>query len=42
MERAKVFHTPFPELAEIAEQHNIEVGFDLRGASDEAEHEDEI
>ncbi len=42
MERAKVFHTPFPELAEIAEQHNIEVGFDLRGASDEAEQEDEI
>jgi hypothetical protein len=42
MERAKVFHTPFPELAEIAEQHNIEVGIDLRGASDEAEQEDEI
>ena len=41
MERARVFKTPFPELAEIAEQHNIEVGFDLRGASDEAE-EDEI
>ena len=42
MERAKVFRTPFPELAEIAEQQNIEVGFDLRGASDEAEQEDEI
>jgi hypothetical protein len=42
MERAKVFRTPFPELAEIAEQHNIEVGFDLRGASDEAEVDDEI
>jgi hypothetical protein len=41
MERAKVFRTPMPELAEIAEQHNIEVGFDLRGASDEAEQEDE-
>jgi hypothetical protein len=41
LERAKVFKTPFPELAEIAEQHNIEVGLDLRGASDEAE-EDEI
>ena len=41
MERAKVFKTPFPELAEIAEQHNIEVGLDLRGASDEAEQEDE-
>jgi hypothetical protein len=42
MERARVFKTPFPELAEIAEQHNIEVGIDLRGASDEAEQEDEI
>ena len=41
MERARVFKTPFPELAEIAEQHNIEVGVDLRGASDEGE-EDEI
>jgi hypothetical protein len=37
MERAKVFKTPFPELADIAEQHNIEVGLDLRGASDEGE-----
>ena len=41
LERAKAFKTPFPELAQIAEQHNIEVGLDLRGASDEAE-EDEI
>jgi hypothetical protein len=40
MERARVFRTPFPELAEIAEQHNIEVGFDLRGASDEAEEDE--
>jgi hypothetical protein len=40
MERAKVFKTPFPELAEIAEQHNIEVGLDLRGASDEPGEED--
>jgi hypothetical protein len=40
MERAKVFKTPFPELAEIAEQHNIEVGLDLRGASDEAEEDE--
>jgi hypothetical protein len=37
LERAKVFKTPFPELAEIAEQH---VGLDLRGASDEAEEEE--
>jgi len=42
MERAKVFRTPMPELAEIAKQHNVEVGFDLRGASDEAEQEGEI
>ena len=42
MERARVFKTPMPELAEIAEQHNIEVSIDLRGASDEAEQEDEI
>jgi hypothetical protein len=40
MERAKVFKTPFPELAEIAEQHNIEVGLALRGASDEAEEDE--
>jgi len=40
MERAKVFRTPFPELAEIAAQHNIEVGIDLRGASDEAEEDE--
>jgi hypothetical protein len=40
MERAKVFKTPFPELADIAEQHNIEVGLDLRGASDEPGEED--
>ena len=37
LERAKAFKTPFPELAQIAEQHNIEVGLDLRGACDEAE-----
>ena len=30
MERARVFKTPMPELAEIAEQHNIELGIDLR------------
>ena len=41
MERAKVFRTPFPELAEIAEQQNIEVGFDLRGASDDAAEEED-
>ena len=40
LERAKAFKTPFPELAQIAEQHNIEVGLDLRGASDEAEEDE--
>ena len=41
MERAKVFRTPMPELAEIAEQRGIELGFDLNGASDESGEEDE-
>ena len=41
MERAKVFRTPMPELAEIAEQHNIDVGINLRGASDEPGEEDD-
>ena len=42
MERAKVFHTPFPELAEIAERNNIKLDFDLNGASDESEEDEEI
>ena len=37
IQRAKVFRTPFPELAEVAEQHNISLDFELDGASDEAE-----
>ena len=41
MERAKVFKTPFPELADIAKESNIQLDFELNGASDEAE-EDEI
>jgi len=41
MERARVFKTPFPELAEIAEQHDIKLDFELNGASDEAAEEDE-
>jgi hypothetical protein len=40
MERAKVFKTPFPELAEIAKESNIQLDFALN-SSDEAE-EDEI
>jgi hypothetical protein len=42
MERAKVFKTPFPELADIAEQHDIKLDFNLNGASDEGEEDDEI
>jgi hypothetical protein len=41
MERARVFNTPFPELAEIADKNNIKLDFALNGASDEDE-EDEI
>jgi hypothetical protein len=41
IERAKVFKTPMPELAEIAAQHNIQLDFELDGATDETE-EDEI
>jgi hypothetical protein len=40
MERAKVFKTPFPELAEIAKESNIQLDFALN-SSDDAE-EDEI
>jgi hypothetical protein len=41
IERARVFRTPFPELAEIAEQHGIELGFDLNGTSDDSDEEDD-
>jgi len=40
MERSRVFKTPFPELAEIAEQNDIKLDFDLNGASDEPGEED--
>ena len=42
MERAKVFRTPFPELAEIAVQQNIKLDFDLNSATAESDEEDEI
>ena len=42
MERAKVFKTPMPELAEIAEQNDIKLDFALNVASDESGEEDEI
>jgi hypothetical protein len=41
MERARVFKTPFPELAEIADKNNIKLDFALN-APDYAEQEDEI
>jgi hypothetical protein len=41
MERAKVFRTPMPELAEIAEQQGIQLDFELNAAN-EVEQEDEI
>ena len=40
MERAKVFHTPFPELAEIAEENGIKLDFELNGSRELEEEED--
>ena len=40
MERARVFQTPMPELAEIAEEKGIKLDFELNGASDEGEDEE--
>ena len=40
IERARVFKTPMPELAEIAEQHDIKLDFPLNGTSDEADEEE--
>jgi hypothetical protein len=41
MERARVFRTPMPELAEIAEQHDIKLDFPLNGASGDSDEEDD-
>jgi hypothetical protein len=41
MERAKVFRTPMPELADIAEKKGIKLDFELNAAN-EVEQEDEI
>jgi hypothetical protein len=41
MERARIFKTPMPELAEIAQQRGIELDFDLNSASDGSDEEDE-
>ena len=40
MERARVFKTPMPELAEIAEESGIKLDFELNGASDEGAEEE--
>ena len=40
MERARVFKTPMPELAEIAEENGIKLDFELNGASDEGAEEE--
>ena len=40
MERAKVFKTPMPELAEIADKNDIKLDFALNGASDGAEEDE--
>ena len=40
IERARVFKTPFPELAEIAEENGIKLDFQLDGTSDEVEEDE--
>ncbi len=40
MERSRVFQTPMPELAEIAEENGIKLDFELNGASDEGAEEE--
>jgi hypothetical protein len=40
MERARVFKTPMPELAEIAELNGIKLDFEVDGATDETEEDE--
>ncbi len=40
VERARVFGTPFPELAEVAEAKGIKLDFSLRGAANEDEEDE--
>ncbi len=42
IERARVFKTPMPYLAEIAEENGIKLDFELDGATDESEEDEEI
>jgi hypothetical protein len=41
IERARVFKTPFPLLAEIAEEQGIKLDFELNETSDEVEEDNE-
>ncbi len=41
MERARVFKTPFPELAEIAKESDIKLDFDLNPPQNEIEDDEE-
>ena len=40
VERARVFGTAFPELAEVADKIGVKLGFELNGASDDAAEEE--
>lgn len=40
IERARVFKTPMPELAKIAEANGIKLDFELDGATDETEEDE--
>jgi hypothetical protein len=40
VERARIFGTPFPELAEVADAKGIKLNFSLRGAPDEDEEDE--
>ena len=42
IERARVFKTPMPHLADIAEENGIKLDFELDGTSDEVEEDNEI
>ena len=42
IERARVFKTPMPYLADIAEENGIKLDFELDGTSDEVEEDNKI
>ena len=41
VERARVFGTPFPELAEVADKIGVKLGFSLNGGCDGTEEEED-